>query len=100
MWENLINYRKNGLLIPGAIYRIIDYDCIVDEDNVQSAGHGFDIIVQALSTVDLSSIAHVARREGDIYFINNDLNSWELKYDLDNDVSKYSWAKNYVIYQN
>ena len=29
-WNALINHKESESLVPGALYRIIDYECIVD----------------------------------------------------------------------
>ena len=40
----------------------------------------------------MSENATAAKREGDTYFDEDAINSWELKYDIENDTSKYNWA--------
>lgn len=41
--------RDNGKLTAGALYRITDYQCTTTQENTQSAGHQFDIVLLALS---------------------------------------------------
>lgn len=48
-WQELKDKRDNGQLIPGSLYRIIDYNCTTTQENTQSAGHQFDIVLLALS---------------------------------------------------
>ena len=36
--------------------------------------------------------AKAVLRNEDTYFVNSDLESWEIWYDIENDTSKYSWA--------
>ena len=54
----------------------------------RSAGHQFDIIVQALGTSDLSEICTACLHEGDTYFINDNLSGWQIWYDINNDTTK------------
>ena len=48
-WKELKDKRDAGKLIPGALYRITDYQCTTTQENTQSAGHQFDIVLLALS---------------------------------------------------
>ena len=48
-WQELKDKRDNGQLIPGALYRITDYNCTTTQENTRSAGHQFDIVLLALS---------------------------------------------------
>ncbi len=65
-YQELKDLRDNGQLIPGAKYRIIDYETIVDENKgVKSANHKFDIIVEALSTDVLSENASAIQSKDD-----------------------------------
>ena len=48
-YSELKTLRDDGELVPGMFYRITDYQCTTTQDNTQSAGHQFDIIVTALS---------------------------------------------------
>ena len=95
---NLITYdeiktlREQSKLKPGQFYRIIDYVTTTTQTNTQSAGHPFDIIVLATDVNTLNENAKAIKHEGDTYFANSDLDAWEIKYDLDNDTSKYAWA--------
>lgn len=41
--------RDGGKLTAGAMYRITDYNCTTTQENTQSAGHQFDIVLLALS---------------------------------------------------
>ena len=44
-WKQLHDNTESGNLIPGASYRITDYECVTAQSDTQSAGHQFDIIV-------------------------------------------------------
>ena len=56
-WQELKDARDNGELIPGALYRITDYVTTTVQENTRSAGHQFDVIVQAISESVLSEDA-------------------------------------------
>ena len=84
--------RDAGELIPGAQYRITDYTCTTVQANTQSAGHQFDVIVTADDVNKLNENARACLHEGDTYFANSKLESWQLKYYLDNDATRFAWA--------
>lgn len=48
-WQELKDKRDAGELTPGSLYRITDYNCTTTQENTQSAGHQFDIVLLALS---------------------------------------------------
>lgn len=48
-WQELKDLRDNNRLIAGSLYRITDYNCTTTQENTQSAGHQFDIVLLALS---------------------------------------------------
>ena len=65
-WESLKNLRDNSLLTPGQQYRITDYECTTVQENTQSAGHPFDIIVTADSADKLNENARAADRKREL----------------------------------
>jgi hypothetical protein len=67
--------KDNSKLIPGMQYRIIDYDTITVQENTQSVGHPFDIIITANSkdSFDCKARAIHSDRDIDGYFIDHDL---------------------------
>lgn len=67
-WAELKEKRDNAELIPGMKYQITDYECTTIQQNTASAGHQFDIIVEALSENKLSEDAKATMHEGDTYF--------------------------------
>ena len=87
--SDLVNLINNSNLIPGMKYRITDYNCTTTQTDTRSAGHQFDIIVEALDEKTLSENASAIQHAGDTYFADCDLKSWELKY---------SFKKNYYVY--
>ena len=93
-YSALKSKRDSGQLVQGQWYRITDYTCTTTQENTQSAGHQFDIIVRADDVNVLNENAYAAKHSGDTYFTNASakLNAWELKYSLDNDTTKYYWA--------
>lgn len=84
--SELKTLRDNNNLISGIKYRITDYGTST------FAGHQFDIIVEATSNNALSENAKACLHNGDTYFSNNDLDSWELKYCIDNEDARFGWA--------
>ena len=88
----LLSLRSNGNLKPGYFYRITDYACSTIQANTRSAGNVFDIIVRADSPTVLNEEARAILHSGDTYFANCDLGSWELKYCIDNDTTRFAWA--------
>lgn len=88
--------RDAGQLVAGAFYRITDYEATTTQANTQSVGHPFDIIVQALEERTLSEDAQAIQREGDTYFADSNLAAWKLRYTLDNDTTRFGWAKKEV----
>jgi hypothetical protein len=91
-WSSLKSLRDNSSLVPGRLYRITDYTCTTTQENTQSAGHQFDIIVTADSNSELNENAKAALHSGDTYFSGCSVNAWELKYCIDNDDTRFSWA--------
>ncbi len=81
-----------GQLTPGTWYRITDYVCTTTQQNTQSANHRFDIIVRADDNYHLNENAFATYHEGDEYFADCKLETWELKYCLDNDSTRFAWA--------
>ena len=92
-WSTLKDKRDAGELAPGAQYRITDYVTTTAQVDTQSAGHQFDIIVTADDVNKLNENARACLHGGDTYFADSKLEAWQLKYCLDNDTSRFSWAK-------
>ena len=91
-YSQLVELRDLSTLIPGMYYRVTDYVTTTTQANTQSAGHAFDIIVVADSEDVLNENARAIQHSGDTYFENCNLDSWELKYCIDNDDTRFSWA--------
>lgn len=90
-YDDLKNKRDCGELIPGQKYRIVDYASSSWKE--WTFAYPFDIIVTAISSSKLSSVASALHREGVSSELDNyDLSTWKLKYSLDNDSSKFDWA--------
>ena len=92
-WKELKDKRDNGQLIPGALYRITDYDTMAG-GGTAVAGHPFDIVVPAIDEHTLSEHCLAAHSERDTegYFDNSKLDAWTIKYCIDNDKSRFNWA--------
>ena len=94
-YAELKQLRDNSALSPGTWYRITDYETTVyNNANARSAGHFFDILVQATDVNILSEDAKAVHsaRDTDGYFAHANLGAWKLKYSLDNDPAKFAWA--------
>lgn len=94
-YDQLVDLRNNGELIPGSKYRMIDYETIIDKENCQSAGNVFDLILTALDNKTLDEECKAIQSERDVngYFAKNNLANWKIQYCLNNDKSRFSWAK-------
>ena len=91
-YAELIALRDNGELIAGMQYRITDYVTTTIQENTQSAGHQFDVVVLALTNDTLAERAWACHHEGDTYFQNSHLEAWQIWYCLDNDTERFAWA--------
>ena len=89
---DLLALRNSGELCGW--YRITDYMTLTTQEDTQSAGHHFDIIVHADDPETLNENAYAIPRSNDEYFTSNGSNlaAWELKYCLDNDTHRFAWA--------
>lgn len=88
--SELVDLRDSGGLVQGNKYRITDYNAVFN--TLRSAGHQFDIVVEALSSSELSEKASAMIHEGDVYFENSHLDLWTVYYSLDNDTSRFKEA--------
>lgn len=91
-YSSLVRYRNISNLTAGQWYRITDYTCTTTQTDTRSAGHQFDILVQATSPNTLSEEAKAIRHEGDTYFADANLEAWKIWYCLDNDTTRFTWA--------
>lgn len=91
-YAELVALRDSSSLVAGMQYRITDYACTTTQENTQSAGHPFDIIVTADSANTLNKEARAIQHEEDTYFADCELSAWKLWYCLDNDTTRFAWA--------
>lgn len=93
-WSQIKGLRDSGRLSPGTQYRITDYVATTTQAGTGSANHPFDIIVIALTEATLSEEARATIHEGDTYFsrAGAKLESWVVKYCIDNDAARFAWA--------
>ena len=97
-YSELVTLKTGGNLVEGAFYRITDYvttsngHTITTGEPSRSAGHAFDIIIQATGASNLAEIGTAALHSGDTYFANENLGAWQIWYDINNDTTKYYWA--------
>ena len=89
---DLVALRDHAQLIPGQQYRIIDYITTTSQENTQSTGHQFDIIVTALNESTLSEEARAIQNINDGYFDGSNLSAWKIWYCLDNDTNRFAWG--------
>lgn len=95
---NLITYLElkslieNSALTPSAYYKITDYVTTTSLENTRSLGKQFDLIVRAVDTNSLSEDAIACLHEGDTYFSDSSIEAWEIKYNVENDTDRFSWA--------
>lgn len=100
-YSELVALKTAGTLKEGTYYRMTDYVTTTNEtglmrlytsEKARSAGHAFDLIIQATSNSTLSEICSAAVHAGDTYFANYNLGGWQIWYDINNDTDKYAWA--------
>lgn len=91
-YSDLKALKEASGLAVGKKYRIIDYVTTTTQADTISAGHQFDVVVTAISSDKLSEDAQAILHDGDTYFENNTLSLWKLKYDIENDITKFAWA--------
>ena len=72
-WQELKDKRDAGKLTPGALYRITDYQCTTTQENTQSAGHQFDIVLLALSENKLAEEGWAMMHDGVDMFDDYDI---------------------------
>ena len=94
LYADLVALRDAGKLKAGMFYRITDYVTTTIQENTQSAGHAFDVIVMATDSQTLSEEARAIVHEGDTYFTEAGANlaAWKVWYALDNDSTRFAWA--------
>lgn len=93
LYEDLVQLREDGQLVPGRQYCITDYKCYSTQLYSRALDHQFDIIVTALDPYTLDENATARLHEGDLYFVNSHIESWKLKYTIFNDRERFFWAK-------
>lgn len=106
-YKELVKLRNNESLIPGSKYRMIDYVTETEREAYFAACSSipdlpvcisqqlpFDLVLTATSKKELDCNVKAVQSKMDTngHFSNTPLWKWELKYDLDNDKNKYSWA--------
>lgn len=84
-WQKLKDKRDAGKLIPGVLYRITDYQCTTTQENTQSAGHQFDIVLLALNENKLAEEGW-AMMHDNIYDVT-----------FSDGVTKKCWLYNYTL---
>ena len=70
-WSALKALRDGGNLVAGSLYRITDYVTTTAQENTQSAGHQFDVVVLALSANKLAEEGWAMINESNIYDVTD-----------------------------
>ena len=92
-YSELKTLRDNSELMTGTQYRIIDYVTTSTQENTMSAGHPFDIIVEALSNNTLSESVSVEPnntiifeeyQNNSVLFSDDDIDNWENVSEISN----------------
>lgn len=93
-YESLKELRDNEQLVSGQFYRMIDYDTVASGYDIAVANHHFDLILLSLDESHLSENARACHSERDEekYFKYSNLETWEIKYCIDNDSDRFEWA--------
>ena len=91
-YSDLVSLKNSSKLVPGAVYRITDYVAYSSTYATNCANNLFDILVTALTSNTLNEDAKVCLHSGSaLYYKDNSLNSWEIKYCIDNDDTRFQW---------
>jgi hypothetical protein len=93
-YNELVALRDAGNLVAGKMYRMTDYDTACGLEDVQCAGHPFDLVLMALDnkTLDEKCSAIWSERDTDGYFADSNLPAWDVRYCLDNDINRFESA--------
>ena len=103
-YENLVKLVKQSKLRWGMLYRLTNYQATVDSglvnastrlqvvDSGQNTNNGFDIILRATSNNTLNENCRFMKSVNSYYFEDCALESWEGKYSLKNDHTRFEWA--------
>ena len=103
-YENLVKLVKQSKLRWGMLYRLTNYQATVNSelvnastrlqvvDSGQNTNHGFDIILRATSNNTLNENCRFMKSVNSEYFEDCALESWEGKYSLKNDHTRFEWA--------
>ena len=103
-YENLVKLVKQSKLRWGMLYRLTNYQATVNSelvnastrlqvvDSEQNTNNGFDIILRATSNNTLNENCRFMKSVNSYYFEDCALESWEGKYSLKNDHTRFEWA--------
>ena len=93
-YSELVSLVTGSNLIPGMTYRLINYECTVNNNDIAQANNkgNFDILITADNESTLNENVRFTHHEGDTYFSGCVLESWEGKYCIDNDTNRFDWA--------
>lgn len=91
-YADLVAKLSSGGFTKGKKYRITDYVTTSTQQNTKSMGYPFDLVVTAISRMELDRHASALPHQGSSQFSLADLKRWRIWYDINNDTNKYAWA--------
>jgi len=91
-YDQLSSLIAKSELVPGQVYRLIDYQCTTTAKNTRSAGNQFDLLLTADTVNSFSHVARAIQSKSIDYFSNCNLAAWEIRYNFYNDSNLYNWA--------
>lgn len=93
-WKDLKAKKDASELDPGRWYKIENFTTFTNPNlsEISSGQHVFDLLVLATSPSTLSDDARAMKHNGDNYFAQQRVEAWEIKYCLENDTARFSWA--------
>jgi len=86
--------KDNSLLIPGAKYRLTDYELTANSmlTSYVNGNHPFDLILTADTSTSFNERCAAARHAGDTYYANCDLSQWVVDYQFENNNAIHRWC--------
>lgn len=94
--EQLLSLISSKALVAGAKYRITDYQTIVLSEDCEHTYTHFDIIAFAIDDQTLNENVIFTHNASDTYFDGCDLDTWQGKYCIYNDVTRFDFINAYM----
>jgi hypothetical protein len=90
LWEDLLNLKQGGKLLPGMWYNITDYGTYILHENAYSDNEQINILMLAISETTLNENVYFVAKPNTQYS-NRNVSVWKGKYCLDNNEAKFNW---------